>query len=181
MRCSDRLPDDVPESIAADAALKALWAAVGVVDAARRQEAAAAGWNAKRIVRLVCATFGDSIAAVRVSESNFIVITAEFSGDDLFETHIAVGPEGTCACKMSVGETHLGYMALDVQSFERVQKDRLGETRERGLALSLSCNPTRSTPLGFTAKVARPGSERGRGAVGPRDDGGDGAGRPRVG
>ena len=127
MRCNERLPDDVPESIAADAAVKALWAAVGVVDAARRQEAAAAGWNAERIVRLVCATFGDSIAAVRVSDENFIVITAEFFGDDVIETTIAVGPEGTCACKMSVGETHRGYMAPDVQSFERVLKDRLAD------------------------------------------------------
>ena len=79
MRSSERLPDAVPESTAAYAAVKALWAAVDAVDAARRQEAAAAAWNAERIARLVCATFGDSIAAVGVSDENLIVVTAEFS------------------------------------------------------------------------------------------------------
>ena len=55
---------------------------------------------------------------------------------------------------------------------------------ERGMALSLSYNPTPSTPLGFTARggavVGRSGDERGRGDVGPGDDGGDGQRRPRV-
>ena len=55
--------------------------------------------------------------------------------------------------------------------------------RERGLAVSLSYNPTPSTPLGLTARVAPSwggaGGKRGRGAVGPRDDGGDGARRRR--
>ena len=57
---------------------------------------------------------------------------------------------------------------------------------ERSVSLSLSYNPTPSTPLGFVARVAGPvvgraGDERGRGAVGPRDDGGHGARRCRAG
>ena len=78
-------------------------------------------------MRFFCSTFGDGIVGVRVGEENFIVLTAELSGDDLIETSIAVGPEGTCACKMSVGERRLGSMAPDVRSFERVLKDRLAE------------------------------------------------------
>ncbi len=62
-----------------------------------------------------------------MKEENFIVITAEVFGDDVIETTIAVGPEGTYACKMSVGETHRGSVAPDVQSFERVLKDRLAD------------------------------------------------------
>ena len=54
----------------------------------------------------VGATFGHSIAAVRVSTAHGIVITAACAGDDLIETRIAVGPEGTCACTRRVGETH---------------------------------------------------------------------------
>ena len=57
--------------------------------------------------------------------------------------------------------------------------------RERGVALSLSYNPTPSTAAGLDgdggAVVGRPGDERGRGAVGPGDDGGAGARQPRVG
>ena len=56
---------------------------------------------------------------------------------------------------------------------------------ERGVSLSVSYNPTPSTPLGFVARVApswgRAGDQRGAGAVGPRDDGGDGARRARAG
>ena len=56
---------------------------------------------------------------------------------------------------------------------------------ERGVAVSLSYNPTPQTPLGFVARVAPSwggaGDERGRGAVGPGDDGGDGARRRRAG
>ena len=57
--------------------------------------------------------------------------------------------------------------------------------RERGMALSLSYNPTPSTPLGFTARVApswggdAASGERGRGDVGPRNNGRAGARRSR--
>ena len=54
---------------------------------------------------------------------------------------------------------------------------------ERGVSLSLSYDPTPSTPLGLTANVApswgRAGHQRRRGPVGPRDNGGAGAERRR--
>ena len=57
--------------------------------------------------------------------------------------------------------------------------------RERGMALSLSYNPTPSTPLGLTARVAPSwGGQATSGAEamwGPGDDGGAGQRRPRVG
>ena len=123
----ERLPDDLGKTMMAYAAIDALRGAVAGSDPGCRTDAAAAAWHAEPIVRFVCSTFGDGLVGVRVSDENFIVITAEFFGDDVIETTIAVGPEGTCACKMSVGETHLGYMAPDVQSFERVLKDRLAD------------------------------------------------------
>ena len=56
---------------------------------------------------------------------------------------------------------------------------------ERGVSVSVSWNPTPSTPLGFTARVAPSwggaGRRRGAGAVGPGDDGGHGARRLRAG
>ena len=126
-RYDERLPDDLRETMTAYAAIDALRGAVAGSDASGQRDAAAAAWHAEPVVRFFCSTFPDGIVGVRVSKENFIVITAEFSGDDLIETSIAVGPEGTCACKMSVGETHLASAAPDVQSFERVLKDRLAE------------------------------------------------------
>ena len=42
------------------------------------------------------------------------------------EARISVGPpEGTFACTMSAGDTHLASTAPDVRSFERVLKERL--------------------------------------------------------
>ena len=123
----ERLPADLRERTTACAALDALRDAVAKSDAACRKDAAAAAWHAEPIVRFFCSTFGDDIVGVRVSEANFIVITAELSGDDLIETSIAVGPEGTCACRISAGDTHLPATAPDVRSFERVLKDRLGK------------------------------------------------------
>ena len=57
-------------------------------------------------MRVVCATFGHSIAVVRVRTEHGIGIAAACAGDDLIETRITVGPEGTCACTMRVGKTH---------------------------------------------------------------------------
>ena len=68
-------------------------------------------------------------------------------------------------------------LAVDVQVRMLVVHQAEG-FRERGMAVSLSYNPTPSTPTGFTVKVAPSwggrGEERRRGAVGPGDDGGDG-------
>ena len=100
----------------------------------RRQEAAPAAWHAEPILRFVCSTFGEGIAGVGVSEDGFIVITAEFSENELVEATIAVGPDGTCACKISAGEAHVAATAPDAHSFEQVLKDRLAEVGARGEA-----------------------------------------------
>ena len=75
-------------------------------------------------------------------------------------------------------------LAVDVRVRTLVVHQAAG-FRERGVAVSLSYNPTPSTPLGLVARgravVGRSGDERGPGAVGPGDDGGDGARRPRAG
>ena len=45
---------------------------------------------------------------------------------------------------------------------------------ETGMSISVSCNPTPSTPLGFTARVSPAwggNAMSGAGALGPRDDG----------
>ena len=96
----------------ASATVKALRTGVNGVAATCRQEASATAWHAEPTVRLFCSTFSDSLAGVGVSEDNFIVITAEFPAENLIETMIAVGPEGTCACKISAGDTHLASTAL---------------------------------------------------------------------
>ena len=123
----ERLPEDVSETTVAYQTVGVLRTAVDGVDAAYRQEAAAAAWHAEPIIRFFCASFGDGIAAVRVSDENFIVITAAFSGNDEIAATIGVGPEGTCACKISAGDTHLASTAPDARSFERVLKNRLAE------------------------------------------------------
>ena len=97
------------------------------MDAAYRQEVAAAAWHAEPVIRVSCSIVGDGIARVRVSEENFIVITATFSRDESVEATIAVGPEGTCACKISAGGRHLASAAPDARSFAQVLRDRLAE------------------------------------------------------
>ena len=54
----DRLPGDVSETTLVYATVKALRAAVDGVDAACRQDAAAAAWHAEPLVRFFCSTFG---------------------------------------------------------------------------------------------------------------------------
>ena len=121
------LPGDASETTLVYATVKALRAAVDGVAAVRRQEAAAAAWHAEPILRFFCSAFGDGIVGVRVSEDGFIVVTAEFSENELVEATIAVGPDGTCACKISAGETHIAATAPDARSFEQVLKSRLAE------------------------------------------------------
>ena len=89
------------------------------------KEAAAAAWHAEPIVRFFCATFGDSIASVRVGEDSFIVISAELPGDEQADVTIPVGPQGTCACRISAGGTHRAATAPDAESFEQILTDRL--------------------------------------------------------
>ena len=85
---------------------------------------AAAAWHAERVARLFCATFRGGIVGVPVSDDGSIVINAELVGNDRVDTSIVVGPEGTCACKITVGDTHLASTASDARSFQKVLKNR---------------------------------------------------------
>ena len=126
------LPSDLRETTRVYATVEALRRAVAGSDAGRRKDAAAAAWHAEPIVRFICSTFGDGIAGVRVGEDGFIVITAELSGDGLVEASVVVGPEGTCACRISARGTHLATTAPDVGSFEQILKKRLAEVGVHG-------------------------------------------------
>ena len=128
----DRLPGDVSETTLVYATVKVLRAAVDGVDVACRQDAAAAAWHAEPIIRFLCSTFGDGIAGVRVTEDSFIVITAEFGRDNRIDVIIAVGSEGTCACRISTADTHIASTAPDVRSFKQVLKNRLAAVGARG-------------------------------------------------
>lgn len=126
-RYDERLPDDLREAVTNYAAVDALREVVAGSDAGCRADVAAAAWHADPLVRFLCSTFGDSIVCVRVTEEDFIAFTARFSGDVLIEAGIAVGPEGTCACKISAGDMHLASTAPDVRSFLDILKNRLSE------------------------------------------------------
>ena len=146
-----RLPGE-PTTVAT--ALDALQDAVAKVDAACRKDAAAA-WHAEPIVRFLCSSFGDGLDGVRVSDDNLIVITGTLPGDSPGEARIAVGPEGNCACRISVGDTHLASTAQDARSFERILKSRMPEVGAHGpgrydLRLSL-CTPRRCEERGWSA------------------------------
>ena len=84
---------------------------------------------------------------------------------------------------LMVSDTSTG-LAVDLRVRMLVMHQADG-FRERGMALSLSYNPTPSTPLGFVARVAPSwGGEATSGAEamwGRGDDGGAGQRRPRVG
>ena len=123
----ETLPADAREDAAVRAAVEALRVAVGAAHAGGRQGAAAAAWHAEPLLRFLHAEFGCAIAGMRVSEDGFIVVTAKLTGNGPVEASIAVGPDGTCACTVSAGDTHLASTARDVRSFERVLKERLAE------------------------------------------------------
>ena len=99
--------------------------AVDGVAAGRRQEAAAVAWHAEPVVRFFCLTFGDGVAGVRVSEENFIVITAALLRGGPVETTIAVGPEGTCACRIDTAQKHFASTSPDARLFEQILTVRL--------------------------------------------------------
>ena len=124
---AETLPGGPRETAAAYAAVEALREAVDRADAGSRKQAAAAAWHAEPVLRFLSAAPGCRIAGVRVNEDGFIVVTAELSAAGEVEASIAVGPEGTCAGTVSAGDTHLACTAPDVQSFERVLKQRLAE------------------------------------------------------
>ena len=123
----ETLPGAVREAADARAALEALRSAVDRANAGQWKDAAAAGWHAEAVVGFLCATFGCGVGGVQVGEDGFIVITAELSGDNLVEVSITVGPEGTCACRVSAGGAHTAATAADARSFETLLTERLAE------------------------------------------------------
>ena len=120
------------ETAVVHAAVESLRAAVDQLDAEPGRDAAAAAWHAASVVRLFCSTYGGSVTGVRVNEDSFIVLRAEVPGDDVIDVTIAVGPDGTCACKVSGGDGHRASAAPDVRAFEQVLASRLAEVRVRG-------------------------------------------------
>ena len=114
--------------------VEALRAAVNWVAAESGRDAAAAAWHAESVVRFFCSTYAGAVAGVRVNEESFIVITAEASGNQPVEVTIAVGPDGTCACKVSTAGGQRASAAPDVRGFEQVLASRLAEVGVRGRA-----------------------------------------------
>ena len=99
---AEGLPAELRETAAVHAAVAALRASVNQLDAEPGRDAAASAWHAAavvRVVRLFCSTYGGAVTGVRVNEDSFIVLRAEVPGDDVVDVTIAVGPDGTCACK----------------------------------------------------------------------------------
>ena len=129
---AERLPGDLRETAAIHAAAEALRAAVDQLDAESSRDAAAAAWHAEPVVRFFCSTYGGGIAGVRVSEDSFIVITAEIPGNELIEVTIAVGPDGSCACKVSTAHGQVASASPDTRSLEQVLTSRLAEVGVRG-------------------------------------------------
>ena len=126
------LPSELRETALVHAAAEALRAAVGQLDAESGRDAAAAAWHAEPLVRLLCLTYGGDIAGVRVNEDSFIVITAEVSGNEPVGVKIAVGPDGTCACKVSTAHGQAASAAPDARSLEQVLASRLAEAGVQG-------------------------------------------------
>ena len=126
------LPGDLDETATVCAAVEALREAVDAADAGCRKDAAAAAWHAEPVLRFLCTAFGCAIAGMRVNEDGFIVVAAELSAAGAVEASIAVGPEGTCACTVSAGDTHLAATAPDVRSFERALTERLAQVGVHG-------------------------------------------------
>ena len=116
------------------AAAEALRAAVGQLDAESSRDAAAAAWHAEPVVRFFCSTYGSGIAGVRVSEDSFIVVMAEASGTEPVDVTTAVGPDGTCACKVSTAHGQVASASPDTRSLEQVLASRLAEVGVRGQA-----------------------------------------------
>ena len=127
---AETLPRDRRETVAVRAAVDALREAVD--KAGCRRDAAAAAWHAEPAVRFLCSTFAGRIASVRVSEDDFVVFTAELPGDEPVRASVAVGSEGTYACTVSTGDTHLASTAPDVRSFEQALQSRLAQVGVRG-------------------------------------------------
>ena len=107
--------------------MEALRAALDQLDGAPGRDSAAAAWHAASVVRLFCSTYGGAVTAVRVNEEGFAVVTATVPGDDVIDVTIAVGPDGTCACKVSTADGDLASAAPGVRAFGQVLAGRLAE------------------------------------------------------
>lgn len=127
----EQLPNYVQEPTPLCAIVKTLRASVAGAGAACRQESAAAA-HAESVVQFLRSMFGDGIADVKVSEDGILLISAEFFRDDRVEATIAVGPEGTCACKMTVGEVGVAATAPDARSLEMALREKLSEVGVSG-------------------------------------------------
>ena len=121
------LPPDLRETAAVHAAVEALRVAVDHVDGEPSRDAAAAAWHAESVVRFFCSTYGGAVAGVRVNEDSFVVIAARVPGDDVIDVTLAVGPDGTCACRMSTADGDLASVEPDVRAFEQVMPSRLAD------------------------------------------------------
>ena len=82
-------------------------------------------------MRFFCWTYGGAVTGVRVNEDSFVVITATVRGNDVIDVTLAVGPDGTCACKASSAGGHRASAAPPVRAFEHVLVGRLGAVRVR--------------------------------------------------
>ena len=127
-RCGgEGLPAELRETAAFRAAAEALRAAVDQLDGEPGRDAAAAAWHAASVVRLFCSAYDGAVTGVRVNEDSFIVVTATVPGDEVTDVTIAVGPDGTCACRVRTAGGDLASAAPDVRAFEQVLKSRLAE------------------------------------------------------
>jgi len=126
---TEGLPADLRETAAVRRAVEALRAAVDQVDGEAGRDPAAAAWHAESVVRFFCSTYAGTVAGVRVNEEGFIVITANVFGDRPVAVTIAVGPDETCACRVSTADGHRASAAADVRTFEQVLKSQMAEAR----------------------------------------------------
>jgi hypothetical protein len=147
------LPAELRETTAVHAAVEALRAAVDLLDGEAGRDAAAAAWHAASVLRPFCSTYGGAVTGVRVKDDSFVVVAAMVPGDHVIDVTIAVGPDGTCACKVSTADGHLVSAAPDVREFERVLVSRLAEV---GVRAQIG-NPERGSP---TLNARASGSSR---------------------
>ena len=55
------------------------------------------------------------------------MVTATVPGEDVIDVRIAVGPDGTCACKVSTADGDRASVAPDVRAFEQILPGRLAD------------------------------------------------------
>lgn len=91
-------PVDLEERTAVYSAVETLREIVGKAD--NEPHAAAAAWHAEPYIRRLCSAFRDPIAAIRLTEDNFIVIHIKYPEDADGYGTIAVGPRGVVRAKI---------------------------------------------------------------------------------